>query len=123
MGQKILMIDDEPDFTELISTLLQFHQFSVDAYNDPKEIVGKIDQKNYDLVICDLMMDGIDGFEICRRFRKMERYKDTPFIVLSGKTLTDEERKSLLELKVHFVPKPFEPNKLVEKVRKLLVES
>jgi len=115
MGQKILMIDDEPDFTELISTLLQFHQFSVDAYNDPKEIVGKIDQKNYDLVICDLMMDGIDGFEICRRFRKMERYKDTPFIVLSGKTL--------LELKVHFVPKPFEPNKLVEKVRKLLVKS
>ena len=78
----------------------------------------KIGQEDYALLICDLMMDEVDGFEICRKFR--DHYQETPIIVLSAKTLTDTERKQLMELKTHFMPKPFEPKKLVEKVRELL---
>ena len=120
MGKRILLIDDEPDFTELVGTLLSFHDFTVDTFNQATH-VGEIVAKNkYDLIVTDLMMPQTDGFQLITEVRGLPQYQNTAIIVLSAKTLSDPERKFLLQQKVHFLSKPFEPQELVEKISQLL---
>ena len=120
MEKQILLVDDEKDFTDLICTLLGFHGFRVDALNDSIDVEKVLSQKKYDLVVTDLMMPHVSGFDLISLLRKKKEYADVPLIALSAKTLNDEERKILLQNKVHFMVKPFEPQGLVEKIRQIL---
>lgn len=117
MNKKVLFIDDEQDFTILVSTLLGFHDFEVDARNNPREVAGCLKDHNYDVIVTDLMMPEVDGFEIIRQVRADPRHQKIPILVLSARTLSDEERKFLLQNDVHFVMKPFEPQGLVDQIR------
>lgn len=118
-GKRILFIDDEKDFTILISTLLGFHDFEVDALSDSQQVEGQIAKNRYDAVVTDLMMPGLDGFGVIRLIRQHPGFQKTPLIVLSARTLSDEERKFLLQNDVHFVMKPFDPQGLVDQIRGL----
>lgn len=120
MGKKILFIDDEKDFTEIVSTLLDFHHFSVDTINDPLAVASRLLEIHYDLVVTDLMMPGLSGFELIKQIRLNEKYHKVPIIVVTAKTLSDEERKFLLQNDVSFIGKPFEPQGLVEKITQIL---
>ena len=120
---KILLIDDEFDFSDLTKTMLEFHDFDVSSLNDPIQVVEHIKNEKYDLIVTDLMMPNIDGFEVIRRVRELDDYKDVPLFVLSAKVLNDEERKFLLQNNVHFLVKPFEPHGLVEQIQNLLGDA
>lgn len=120
MAKNILLVDDEVDFTELTGTLLRFHDFEVDSYNDPIDVEKVMEGKHYDLIVTDLMMPKIDGFALVQNIRGKVNYKKTPIIVLSAKTLNDVERKILLQNDVHFLTKPFEPQALVDEIRQLV---
>ena len=118
--KKILLIDDEVDFTELAGTLLGFHGFEVETFNNPKLVLKQIQNTTYDLIVTDLMMPDMNGFELIQQLRVHPQYEKVPLIVLSAKTLTDEERKFLLQNDVHYFMKPFDPQGLVEHIRKRL---
>lgn len=117
VNKKVLFIDDEKDFTILVSTLLGFHDFEVDAQNQPREVATQLKANRYDVIVTDLMMPDMDGFEIIKQVRADEKHQKTPILVLSARTLSDEERKYLLQNGVHFVMKPFEPQGLVDQIR------
>lgn len=119
MTQKILIVDDEKDFTELAATLLEFHAIEVDAFNDPLLVEEALHKNAYKLIVTDIMMPGLDGFGLIERIRAIESYKSVPIIVLTAKPLNDQERKHLLQHDVHFMMKPFEPLTLVELIRRL----
>lgn len=123
MTKSLLLVDDEKDFTELTGTLFQFHGFDIDTFNDPKVIEGQIAKKQYQLIVTDLMMPGMDGFEVIKKIRRLPHYQQIPIVVLSAKVLTDPERKFLLQNRTHVIVKPFEPNLLVEKVKELLEKT
>lgn len=116
----ILIVDDEVDFTEIISTLLDFHDFQVDTTNDPQKVMVELSEHQYDLIVTDLMMPGLDGFQLIENLRADPKYHNIPVIVLSAKVLSDAERKRLLVSNVSFLPKPFEPHGLVEKITQML---
>jgi CheY-like chemotaxis protein len=118
--RKILLIDDERDFTELTGTLLDFHELSVDTVNDPLEAIKAAEKTHYDLIVTDIMMPNMNGFELIENLRRLDNYRKTPIIVLTAKQLSDEERKILLRNDVHFQMKPFEPLGLVEQIRQLV---
>ena len=120
MAHKILLIDDEKDFNELTSTMLSFYDFDVRAYDNPAEIMDTVENESYDLIVTDLMMPNMDGFHFVEKIRSMEKYKETPIIVLTAKTLNNEERKFLLQKNVHLLGKPFEPQGLVDQIRNLV---
>ncbi|MCP5463753.1 MAG: response regulator [Deltaproteobacteria bacterium] len=120
MDPKIMIIDDEEDFIDLTATMLRFHDLDVDAVTDPREVHEKLQAQKYALIVTDLMMPHIDGFTVVDQTRKMDQYKTTPIIVLTAKTLTEEERKRLHQHDVHFLVKPFEPQGLVDLIRNLL---
>jgi DNA-binding response OmpR family regulator len=118
--KKILLLDDEPDFTELLQALLEFHDFEVTILNDPRALEKTLDGTTFDVIVTDLMMPEIDGFSVVRSVRSREVYKTTPLLVLSAKMLDETERKDLLQQEVHLVTKPFEPQGLVERIEELL---
>ncbi|MBI2083803.1 MAG: response regulator [Deltaproteobacteria bacterium] len=123
MGKKVLLIDDEQDLTELLKTLLEFHDLDADTCNDSRQVEQAFLSAQYNLVVTDLMMPEIDGFQLIQKIREKENYRTVPIIALSAKTLTDEERKFLLRNNIHFSIKPFEPQDLVEQISQLLQSS
>lgn len=118
--KRILIVDDEKDFTEIISTLLDFHDFHADTINDPRDVLPVLQKSSFDLIVTDLMMPGMNGFELVDKLREDPRTKSIPVIVLSAKTLSDDERKKLMLNNVTFLIKPFEPQGLVEKISQML---
>lgn len=118
--KRILIVDDEKDFTEIISTLLDFHDFHADTINNPSEVMPMLQNAPYDLIVTDLMMPGLNGFELVEKLHADPLTQSIPVIVLSAKMLTDEERKRLMLNNVTFLTKPFEPQGLVEKISQML---
>lgn len=123
MSPKILLVDDEKDFTELTSTMLKFHDFETETTDQPTAVADLITKTEYDLIVTDLMMPNLDGFQLIRHIRGQDNYKETPIIVLTAKTLSDEERKFLLQNNAHVMFKPFEPQGLVEQIQEILGQS
>lgn len=120
MSKNILLIDDEKDFSDLTSTLLDFHDLNVTTFNDPNDLLQKLNEKQHDVIVTDLMMPHMDGFELIDKIRQHSNYTDTPVIVLTAKTLNDTERKHILQNRIHLMMKPFQPQDLVDLIKKLL---
>ncbi|MBF0106804.1 MAG: response regulator [Deltaproteobacteria bacterium] len=120
MSKDILLIDDEKDFSDLTSTMLEFHNLNVKVLNDPLEVLKCLDEHQYGLIVSDLMMPNMNGFELIKHIRGRDSYKETPIIVLTAKTLNDEERKFMLQNNIHLLIKPFEPQGLIDQIKVLL---
>ena len=81
MTKKIIVIDDDTAVTDLLSVLLRSHGFDVQATNNSVDGLSSIREQKFDLVILDLMMPEMDGWEICKEVRS---FSDIPIIVLSA---------------------------------------
>ena len=81
MTTKIMVIDDDTAVTDLLSVLLKSHGFDVQVTNNSSDGLGFIKDEQFDLVILDLMMPEMDGWEICKEVRK---FSQVPIIVLSA---------------------------------------
>ncbi len=123
MQKKILLVDDEPEFTELVATLLQFHDYQVETCNYPMQAYEKILQNHYDVLVFDLMMPELNGLELMHKVRERETGKSVPIILLTAKMLRDEERKKILHAKAKFIAKPFEPEHLVAMIEESLIKN
>ena len=81
MTIKILAIDDDPAMTELLKILLQSHDFKIDTANSGAEGIELTKQIRPDIILLDLMMPDMDGWETCKKIRK---FSNTPIVVLSA---------------------------------------
>ncbi len=120
MLPKILIVDDEKDFTEIAGTMLSFYDYEAVKVNDPAKVIEELEKQKISLVITDLMMPHLDGFSLIHKIRSHEKYREVPILVLSAKMLTDEERKFLMQQKVHLLLKPFDPQGLVSLIQSLI---
>ncbi|MBU0504812.1 MAG: response regulator [bacterium] len=121
MSKKIVLIDDEEDFLELMTTMLEFHNYDVTAYSQADQFVAKLDEETYDLVVTDLLMPVMTGFEVLENIRAKESYKKIPAIVLTAKRLNGDEQKLIKKYGGQVLEKPFEPQALVSKIQSLLM--
>jgi len=91
----VLVVDDDPDVISMVTQLLEGRQFRVQAAADGLEALGAITQSRPDVVLLDLMMPKLDGFEVIERLRENPAWGDIPIVVLTAKTLNREEAESL----------------------------
>jgi DNA-binding response OmpR family regulator len=115
--QRILIIDDDENIAELISLYLIKECFDTKVAYDGEAALNMVDTYNPDLILLDLMLPGIDGYEVCQRIRKV---RNTPVIILSAK---GEVFDKVLGLKIgadDYIVKPFDSNELVARVRAVL---
>ncbi len=117
MAKRILVVDDEASILELIRVNLEDAGFEVVEAADGSEALDAFRGRRFDLVVLDLMLPGLDGFEVCRRLRKES---DVPIIILTAKA---EEFDRVLGLELgadDYVVKPFSPRELVARVKAIL---
>jgi len=114
------VVDDSEVLRKIVSFNLVREGYSVDEARDGKEALEKLQQAKPDLIILDIMMPYVDGFEVLRRIRKDPNLADIPVIMLTAKGGEDDP-KTALELGANgFLTKPFSPLKLLEEVRRVI---
>jgi len=118
MPAKILVIEDNRDLAHLLEIHLQDHSFGVDLAFDGDKGLSKAEAGDYDLIILDLMLPGMDGLEICRRLRSRGGY--TPILMLTSKS-SELDRVLGLEMGADdYVTKPFSIRELIARVKAIL---
>ena len=114
--KKIVIVEDEPDILEVLSYNLKREGFDVSHALDGIKGLALVEKVEPDLVILDLMLPGLDGLEICRRIKSVEKLKHIPVIMVTAK---GEERNIVIGLGIgadDYVAKPFSPRELVARV-------
>jgi phosphate regulon transcriptional regulator PhoB len=119
-ANKILIVEDEPDIAELIFYNLRKEGFNAVTALDGEQALARINREDFDLIILDLMLPGIQGTELCRILRNTPKTKTLPIIMLTAKS---EEVDKILGLEIgadDYITKPFSPRELVARIRAVL---
>lgn len=111
---KILIVEDEEAIADLEKDYLELSGFTVEVANDGQTGLEKALKEDYNLVILDLMLPGVDGFEICRQVRSE---KNTPIIMVSAKKDDIDKIRGLGLGADDYMTKPFSPSELVARVK------
>lgn len=115
----ILVVDDDPEITDLLKVDLELMRFNVDCASDGLNAIKKAESKRYDLIILDVMMPKVDGFEVCKKIRASRMGAESPIIMLTAKgTLADKVRGFNAGADDYLV-KPFEFQELMVRMRAL----
>ena len=119
-AKKVLVVDDEPDIAELVSYNLKKEGYSVSTSADGEEALDMIRKGNFDFVVLDLMLPGIQGIEICRILRSEPKTRNLPVLMLTAK---GDEVDRVLGLEMgadDYMSKPFSPRELIARIRAVL---
>ena len=121
--KRILVVDDEPDVTALITYNLRGKGYAVEAVNDPNQSVGVARSFLPDLVILDVMMPDLSGIQICRMLRADPKLKAVPVIFLTAKAEESDRIQGFEVGADDYVCKPFSPKELMMRVQSILRRS
>lgn len=117
MSMRVLVVDDDPPSVKMISFLLREEGYDVVSADNGVTALELVDREPPDLVILDVMMPHLDGFEVCRRMRQKV---DVPIIFLSAKGETVDKVTGLQLGADDYLAKPFEPAELLARVKAVL---
>jgi len=116
----IMVADDSPIIRKLISFALTITGYEIISVSDGMEALETLPNENIDLLITDLNMPNVDGFELIKAIRSNENYKSTPIIVLSNLSEADDIEKALEYGADSYLIKPFEQKAVINEVSKYL---
>jgi DNA-binding response OmpR family regulator len=113
---KILVVDDEAYIVHILEFSLGMEGYEVVTAFDGEEAILKAEREKPDLIVLDIMMPKLDGYETCRRLKSIERTKGIPVILLSAKGRSMDQRVGMDAGADEYITKPFSPRKLVERI-------
>jgi CheY-like chemotaxis protein len=120
MAKKILIADDEIDILKVVTFRLRKSGYEILTAVNGKEALDLIQVKRPDLILLDLRMPLMDGYEVCKRIKHDEELKKIPVILLTASKINEAPEK-VRELEADdYLIKPFDPAKLFEKVKKFI---
>ena len=117
---RILLVDDEPDILETVSFMLQSRNYQVSTASGGQESLEKVKSEQPDLILLDIMMPDIDGYEVCMKLKSDENTRDIPVIMLTAKGESEAVLKSHSIGADDYVVKPFSLPTLLSKLKKFL---
>ena len=118
----ILICDDEPDIVSLVQRFLQLDHFNTLTCSNGKEALKSLEESYEDivLILLDIMMPGMSGFEVLRTIKSKETYKDIKVILFTVKSFKEDKEKGNELGADGYITKPFSGNELREYVKKIL---
>ena len=120
---KILVVEDEPEIRILVKTILEKAGYSVVEAEDGEAALRLVNEEEPDLVLLDVMIPCIEGWEVCRRIRENEATRRIPIIMVTVRT-TDEDIQRSVECGANaHINKPFDQKELLDTIKKLLGET
>lgn len=117
---KILLVDDEPDIVETAAFMLRARNYSVSTALGGSEGIEKAEKEDPDLILLDIMMPGVDGYEVCTKLKAGKSTKNIPIIMLTAKGESEAVLKSHTVGADDYVVKPFSLPTLLGKLNKFL---
>lgn len=117
---KILLVDDEPDITYIVEFILTHGGFEVHKINDSTLALDELTGGGYALLVLDLMMPKKDGFTLLEEIRRVDELKGLPILILSSRLMDSRETKMLEDHSARIMAKPFDPPRLLDKVREIV---
>lgn len=117
---KVLIVDDDEHICQLLELYLQREGFSADYCNNGELALTKLRDKNYDAVLLDVMMPGLDGYAVLSELRK---FSDVPVIMLSARGESLDRITGLDKGADDYITKPFEPDEVIARLRAVLRRS
>jgi DNA-binding response OmpR family regulator len=117
---RILIVDDEPNIVLALELLMKKEGYEVHAVDDGERAVQAAKELRPDLILLDIMMPKMDGYEVCQRIRSDALLKDVSIIMLTAKGREVEREKGLALGADHYITKPFSTRQVVMKVKEIL---
>ena len=111
--KKILIVEDESSISDFVKLELEYEGYQVSIKEDGREALKEALENDYDLIILDIMLPSMNGFEICRR---LKREKNTPIIMLSAKDSVTDKVNGLQIGADDYIPKPFAIEELLARI-------
>jgi len=120
---KVLIADDDTAITQLLGEVLRSFGFEVAVANDGKAAIEQVEKEKPNVVLLDLNMPGLDGFQTCESLRKNSENYNLPIIILTGR---EEESAIVTSLECgadDYLTKPFDQDELFKKIEKVLAKA
>ena len=120
MSYRILIVEDEPGMIELLSVALEDEGFIISIANNGEQGLKKVEEEDPDLIISDVMMPDMDGYEFCEQQRENPKTASIPFIFLTAKKDVSDRVRGLNLGADDYIIKPFDPSDLVVRIKRVL---
>jgi two-component system OmpR family response regulator len=120
-GPSVLVVDDEEHITELVAMGLSYNGFDVERVASGREALAAVERRRPDLIVLDVMLPDLDGFEVCRRLRTDGNR--TPVLFLTAKDATEDKVRGLTLGGDDYLVKPFSLEELVARAQAVLRRS
>jgi len=116
----VLVVDDSPTVRKIVQLTLQRERIRVVTAGDGLSALAAVSDEEPDLILLDIMLPRMDGYNICQVIRKNMAYKDMPIIMLSGKDGLFDKMRGKLAGSTEYITKPFDSAELVATVKRYL---
>jgi len=113
---RILVVEDEPEIAEMICLCLRKNKYACEAVNDGMAAARRVEEKRYDLILLDVMLPDVDGYELIDYIKQYE----IPVIFVTAKTCVSDRIKGLMLGAEDYISKPFDLNELLARIRVVL---
>ena len=120
---KILVVDDEIYIVHILDFSLGIEGYEVMTALDGEQALAKVEQDKPDLIVLDIMMPKLDGYETCKALKSNPATKDIPVILLSAKGRNVDQKVGFEVGADDYITKPFSPRKLVERINAILGQT
>ncbi|MCJ7645835.1 response regulator [bacterium] len=120
MKAKILVVDDDPDLTNLVRSILEAEDYMVYSAESGEEALGEVPKLRPDLIILDIILPGIDGYNICKILKTDDHTSPIPIIILSIRSSVEDRIMGLNIGADDYITKPFDPGELAARVEAVL---
>ncbi|KAF5420443.1 MAG: response regulator [Candidatus Methanomarinus sp.] len=120
---KVLIVDDDKNVLTIIREALGYEPFEILEAENGKEALGMAFTHSPDILVMDIMMPHMDGYQVCKELKKHEYTKTIPIIILSAKSSVDDKLKAM-NLNINdYIVKPFDPRELKARIKMVLNQS
>jgi CheY-like chemotaxis protein len=116
--KSVLIVDDDPDIVDIIAICLKDNELNADRAYNGLEALEKVKNKTFDLILLDINMPGMNGFEVIKHLKSDKKTCDIPVVVLTGTYITENDKDHGLTLGVaKYLTKPFSADDLVKEIK------
>ena len=123
MATKILVVDDDLDAVRLVGLMLERRGYAIIAAQSGAQALIKAQTENPDLIILDVMMPDMDGYEVCRRLRANPSTADTPIMMFTAKTQKNDKITGFQAGADDYLTKPIHPEELVSRLEAVMLRA
>ena len=113
----VLVVEDEPELNELVGAYVQIAGFDYRAAAGGNDALRKASEHHPALILLDVMLPDVDGFEVCRRLKKEQQTADIPVVMLTALDRDEHRRKGMQCGAVTYLTKPFDPDHLMKTIQ------